>query len=91
MPSHPYSGQQHGHYKPGYMWYSICSEHIMFREQCDGCRVGRWISQVEVQESMDLFASDFVAWYQQNNNGKNPDESAWKVWRVMMGIPDDAA
>ena len=43
-------------------WYSICSMHHEYDENCDMCNCGKWINVEEQKREHDLFETDPAEW-----------------------------
>lgn len=67
----------------GLIWMSICSAHYERRAGCGACDAGWWADPAELAADHDLFTNDYAAWYRQHNNGAEPDEKAWAIWRQL--------
>ena len=65
------------------VWMSICGKHHDRNPDCSMCQNGYWITRKELDEEHELFTNDYAEWYRQNNNGLEPDESAWSIWHFI--------
>lgn len=66
-------------------WFSICSKHSNWDSECPMCTTGMWYTQKEIDAETELFTNDYAEWYRQHNNGEEPTESAWDIWRQLIG------
>ena len=49
-------------------WYSVCSMHHDYDENCGACNVGSWINVHEHDIDSNLHDTDYEAWYEKANS-----------------------
>lgn len=64
--------RQRGEGKDLEQWYSICSAHHDYDENCPRCSVGRWINVEESRLDRELFAKDPKKWRELHNRPDDP-------------------
>jgi hypothetical protein len=65
------------------IWISPCSIHREPVVGCSICTEGKWVSAEELEADSRLYQDDFRAWYAKHNDGAEPDESAWSIWKQL--------
>lgn len=58
-------------------WYSICSTHREYQEDCGRCNAGRWISKGETEFNNWLWTYSPSIWRKWANRS---NVSGWRQW-----------
>jgi hypothetical protein len=58
-----------------FSWYSICSRHGEYHEECGACNKGRWINQDYQELEQWLYRNSMKLWRQWANRAASKERS----------------